>query len=128
FFQKAGFSIAATAQRDGVRVIAIVMGSKNRKVRDAKAIELLAKGFAMLPSAPEPAVKSVVQEAPPEKKATAVKESVVQEATAPPTTPTKSGGWGKFFLGTVFGFILYGLLNNLVLKKQRRSNRHHRPF
>ncbi|MEN8200091.1 MAG: D-alanyl-D-alanine carboxypeptidase family protein, partial [Thermodesulfobacteriota bacterium] len=44
FFQKAGFSIAATAQRDGVRVIAIVMGSKNRKVRDAKAIELLAKG------------------------------------------------------------------------------------
>jgi serine-type D-Ala-D-Ala carboxypeptidase (penicillin-binding protein 5/6) len=46
YFTKAGYSIAATAARPGQRVIAIVMGSGDRKVRDAKAAELLAKGFA----------------------------------------------------------------------------------
>ncbi len=38
-----GFSIASTAKRDGMRIIAIVMGSKNRQVRDAKAIEIADK-------------------------------------------------------------------------------------
>jgi len=47
YFTKAGYSIAATAARPGQRVIAIVMGSGDRKVRDAKAAALLAKGFAM---------------------------------------------------------------------------------
>ncbi len=42
-----GFSIAATAKRGGRRIIAIVMGSKDRKVRDAQATQLLARGFAM---------------------------------------------------------------------------------
>jgi D-alanyl-D-alanine carboxypeptidase (penicillin-binding protein 5/6) len=46
YFTKAGYSVAATATRPGQRVIAIVMGSADRKVRDAKAAELLAKGFA----------------------------------------------------------------------------------
>jgi D-alanyl-D-alanine carboxypeptidase (penicillin-binding protein 5/6) len=50
YFKAAGFSIAATAARDGKRVIALVMGSRDRKVRDAKATELLAKGFAMIPA------------------------------------------------------------------------------
>lgn len=43
YFTEAGYSIAATAQRDGARVIAVVMGSVDRKVRDAKATELLAR-------------------------------------------------------------------------------------
>ena len=48
----AGFSIAVTASRNGQRVIAMVLGSSDRKVRDAKASELVAKGFAALASAP----------------------------------------------------------------------------
>jgi D-alanyl-D-alanine carboxypeptidase (penicillin-binding protein 5/6) len=48
----AGFSIAVTASRNGQRVIAMVLGSSDRKVRDAKAAELVAKGFAALASAP----------------------------------------------------------------------------
>ena len=48
----AGYSIAVTAQRKGRRVIVIVLGSADRKVRDAKAAELLNKGFAALPAAP----------------------------------------------------------------------------
>jgi D-alanyl-D-alanine carboxypeptidase (penicillin-binding protein 5/6) len=44
-----GFCIAVTAQRDSRRVIAVVLGSVDRKVRDKKASELVAKGFAALP-------------------------------------------------------------------------------
>jgi D-alanyl-D-alanine carboxypeptidase (penicillin-binding protein 5/6) len=54
FFTQAGFSIAATAARNGQRVIAIVLGSADRKVRDAKAAELLSKGLLALPSSPSP--------------------------------------------------------------------------
>ena len=52
YFAEAGYSIAITAARNGQRVIAIVMGSADRKVRDAKAAELLAKGFQALPASP----------------------------------------------------------------------------
>ena len=68
YFVKAGYSIAATATRPGQRVIAIVMGSGDRKVRDAKAAELLAKGFAMTqpmqPVRPAPMVPVQVPLAP----------------------------------------------------------------
>lgn len=54
YFAEAGYSIAVTAQRRGQRVIAVVMGSTDRKVRDAKASELVAKGFLALPPPPPP--------------------------------------------------------------------------
>lgn len=49
YFVKAGFSIVATAKRNNVRIIAVVLGSRSRQTRDLKAKELLAKGFLMLP-------------------------------------------------------------------------------
>ena len=55
YFAEAGYSIAITAQRNGQRVIAIVLGSADRKVRDAKATELVAKGFNALAAQPQPA-------------------------------------------------------------------------
>lgn len=48
YFSKAGFSIAATAERNGNRVIAVVLGSPDKKTRDAKAAELLSMGFLEL--------------------------------------------------------------------------------
>jgi serine-type D-Ala-D-Ala carboxypeptidase (penicillin-binding protein 5/6) len=54
YFSKAGFSLAATAFRNGRRVIAIVLGSSDRKGRDAKAADLLAKGFLALQALPAP--------------------------------------------------------------------------
>ncbi|HUR59185.1 MAG TPA: D-alanyl-D-alanine carboxypeptidase family protein [Opitutaceae bacterium] len=61
----AGYCISVTAQRNGRRVIAIVMGSFGPngqrdlgKTRDMKAIELLEKGFAALPAGPAPATPS----------------------------------------------------------------------
>lgn len=52
YFRAAGFSVAATAQRSGRRVIAVVMGSTVRQTRDAKAAELIDLGFARLPEIP----------------------------------------------------------------------------
>jgi D-alanyl-D-alanine carboxypeptidase (penicillin-binding protein 5/6) len=51
YIMASGFSIAVTAARHGQRVIAIVFDSTTLKVRDAKAAELLAKGFAALSAA-----------------------------------------------------------------------------
>jgi serine-type D-Ala-D-Ala carboxypeptidase (penicillin-binding protein 5/6) len=48
YFTKAGFSIAATAQRKDARVIAIVLGSISKDKRNPKTAELLAKGFLEL--------------------------------------------------------------------------------
>jgi len=55
FTATAGWSIVVTAKRDGRRVIVVVLGSDARKMRDAKAHELLGKGFALLPAAATPA-------------------------------------------------------------------------
>lgn len=43
---KAGFCISATAKRDGMQLIAVVMGSKNRDSRNETAKKLLNWGFA----------------------------------------------------------------------------------
>ena len=63
YFTDAGYSVAATAQRDGARVIAVVMGSVDRKVRDAKATELIARGMleASRVAPPAPVSTPVVQ-------------------------------------------------------------------
>ena len=59
YIAQSGYSIAVTAARRGLRVIAVVLDSTSLKVRDAKATELLTKGFAALPAtgqgAPSPA-------------------------------------------------------------------------
>ena len=45
YFSAAGFSIAATAMRDGVRVVTVVLGSESSRIRDRKAAELLEQGL-----------------------------------------------------------------------------------
>ena len=51
YITASGFSIAITAARQGQRVIVVVFDSTTLKVRDAKAAELVAKGFAALSAA-----------------------------------------------------------------------------
>jgi D-alanyl-D-alanine carboxypeptidase (penicillin-binding protein 5/6) len=51
YFAQAGFSIAVTASRHGQRVIIVVLDSPDLKTRDAKATDLMAKGFAALQTA-----------------------------------------------------------------------------
>jgi D-alanyl-D-alanine carboxypeptidase len=49
FTNGAGFCLAATAQRGNHRVIAVIMGSSEAKVRDLNMAELIEKGFALMP-------------------------------------------------------------------------------
>jgi len=140
YYQAAGFSIAATAQRGGVRVIAVVMGSKDRKVRDAKATELINEGFIIIP--PKPALMEAATlpkpaaAVPPEPNAGGITFAtpVVDETTASPveksTPPEQSatevadGGWGKFFIGLGVGFILFlALFGAAVVVMKRRTGK-----
>jgi serine-type D-Ala-D-Ala carboxypeptidase (penicillin-binding protein 5/6) len=57
YFEKAGFSIAVTASRQGQRVVVVVLDSPDLKTRDTHAKELVAKGFAALQAGPVVATK-----------------------------------------------------------------------
>lgn len=68
YTQNAGFCLAATAQRDGRRVIAVTMGTPNRIARDAKIAGLIEAAFAKLaetPASPVSPVSPVAPAAPP---------------------------------------------------------------
>jgi len=139
YYQAAGFSIAATAQKGGVRMIALVMGSKDRKVRDAKAIELLAKGFTIIPPKPElagafskPATgqpkptanpATFATSAPSTGDAAATAEAERQQgAASEQTAQGGDGGWGKFFIGLGIGFILFlALFGGAIILMKRRT-------
>jgi D-alanyl-D-alanine carboxypeptidase len=57
YTSSAGFCLAATAIRDGRRIITVVVGSPTSKTRDLKVIELLERGFG-LRAAPVPVVRT----------------------------------------------------------------------
>lgn len=92
YFRLGGYSIVATAKRGGNRFIAVVVGSKDKKVRDAKARELLSNAFAKASSKPTPlpALEAAANVAQP---------NAAQQA-APEEKPAASRGAGKkiFFL------------------------------
>lgn len=50
FTNGAGFCLSATAERNGRRVIVVVMGFQDRKIRDIKVAEFIERGFAALPA------------------------------------------------------------------------------
>ena len=136
YFRAAGFSMVATAERRGVRIIAIVLGSKDRKVRDAKAKELLSKGFGMVPPKIEQKVvqpvatsveiikKDVVY---PQVKETSVvieKDRVnTGRAEQQEAGIFSDSGWGMFLLGVAVGLIPSVLLG--FSRFGRRTKRRH---
>lgn len=64
YFRLAGYSIAATAAREGRRVVAVVMGSPVRATRDQKARELLTLGLQQLAARAPPPVSVLEPPAP----------------------------------------------------------------
>ncbi len=119
FFRAAGFSILATAQRDGVRIITVVLGSEDRKLRDQKATELLTAGFLAVPrpatpAPPTPAASPASSETAPASVAAsnaaaqldaALQTDNEEPAEAAPAT-SHSGGWWKLGLGIGIGVVL----------------------
>lgn len=115
YFRDAGFSIAATARRNGARVIAVVMGSKYRKVRDAKATELLSRGLLdasrVVPSPPPP---------PPEPVAPVVLEPAMEEDVGVPASvePDKTGrGWLKNLGLVLIGGFIAAVIGMVVQRR-----------
>ena len=123
YYTAAGFSIVATAKRAGVRLIAVVLGSTDRKVRDAKAMQLLASGFTKVPARPEgvqpvgssapvetvpqPAPKVAV-EPPQAEEAPAPQQKAVAEDIAVQKEAGEAGSGGKmiiFLMGFASGII-----------------------
>ena len=127
YFEAAGFSMAVTAKRGGVRIIAIVMGSMNRKVRDAKASELLAKGFLLEPPQPTSVTKVGAPDTAPKI------ESVVAPQTKVVPSPEKiksaqpssENGWSKFFLGLGVGLVLFGIVAFFMSRREPREKSKH---
>ena len=54
WYEKAGYSLAATIQRNGRRIITVILGSPERKLRDITTTRLIEKGFAALAALPAP--------------------------------------------------------------------------
>lgn len=128
YFVKAGFSIAATAKRGDVRIIAIVMGSKNQEVRDAKTIELIAKGFSMVPPSPEsiaqadnPQLLSIIKELKKTDRETTVQNTATTDLQKEILGKESESGWRNFFLGLVLGFLLCVGFDYSLSRKQRRK-------
>lgn len=92
FFTAAGFSLSTTVERNGRRVIAVVMGSEASKTRDFKTMELIEKGFAALPSMPSVKTTSGPGSSPERPKSSTVKSeeipTVTTDKSAPPVSPT----------------------------------------
>jgi len=139
YYAAAGFSIAATAQKNGVRIISLVMGSKNRIVRDNKAMELLSKGFALVPPRPENAGtgKTVAPSTPGtvgEGQATFSTQPIATQEAAPSSEEglpnsdgkgegTDSNPWTIFFIGLGAGCVLVlGFLVIAGILAKRRSS------
>lgn len=65
YFRLAGFSIAATAAREGRRVIAVVLGSIHKQARNEAAAELIERAFLIEPTVPPLQPDPVVEETGP---------------------------------------------------------------
>ncbi len=87
----AGFNLTASAERDGVRIIATIFGGTSTAQRNAKMVELLDLGFRK--------AKKGAKEAPPTPAASADEELVASAAAAgeevDESLPEVEGGAGK---------------------------------
>lgn len=100
-----GFSIVVTAERGGRRVLAVVLDSVDRHVRDRKAAELLSKGFALLPPLPPPA--PVITNSP----------AAAVAPVAAPGDESSSRTWGALLGGFVGGLVVGAALVLVAVRR-----------
>lgn len=123
YFKAAGFSIVATAKRNGVRIIAVVLGSLDRKVRDAKTAELIAIGFAKTPPRPEAQVVTKEQAAPVQPQPQSSTPPTAVEKTMAPETDKEPSRLGRdlMMIGVGFGAGVLACVLVVMLRPGPRS-------
>ncbi len=85
FTNSAGYCLSATAEREGRRIVAVVLGSPDQKTRNIKVAELIERGFTLLP-----ANSRFVSEASPLRPVTPARAAVPASAAATPVlTPAQ---------------------------------------
>jgi D-alanyl-D-alanine carboxypeptidase (penicillin-binding protein 5/6) len=126
YFADAGYSIAATVQRNGARVIAVVMGSVDRKVRDVKATELLNRYIldALPASAPAPGPQVKAPTAPAAPAVTVDDESEGEDlpSAVEKTEPEPGRGWLKN-LGLVLLGVFIAAVVGMVIQRRLQITR-----
>ena len=102
FTAGAGFCLAATAERNGRRVVVVAMGSPDAKTRDLKVAEMMERGFVAIPPgsssfpAPKPATPSApIATAAPTGAATSPAAAATVPAASPMTAAPKSAAPAK---------------------------------
>jgi len=115
FFDEAGFSIAATALRNGKRVIAVVMGSKSRQTRDQRAAELLETGFVRLVE---------VERERQEKKAREMREAAERAAKEKAEAAERARARRNAIIWScVAGILVAGIVGAVVAARRRLGRR-----
>ncbi|MDR0993038.1 MAG: D-alanyl-D-alanine carboxypeptidase [Verrucomicrobiota bacterium] len=117
YFRDAGYSIAATAERNGARVIVVVMGSRDREQRDAKAAEWLNRALLEASRPPPTLVPPPPPPAPP--------DPVWAQADAEPTaeadsvgSPEPKGRSGWKTVGWVLLIVVLGAVIGMVVQRR----------
>jgi D-alanyl-D-alanine carboxypeptidase (penicillin-binding protein 5/6) len=115
YYRDAGYSMAATAKRNDIRLIAVVVGSVSRETRDTKAKELLARGFLVAKPKPPP---------PPPAPTNAPASNVVAEVDA---EIARAAGAGRtvwlVIVGIVLGAAAVAGGTYVVLRRRKREDR-----
>lgn len=88
FTNGAGFCLAATAERNGRRVIVVALGGPDSKTRDLKVAELIERGFATLPVVTT--IKTSAPAATPQAKSTATAPALPGKNPIPTVKTDKS--------------------------------------
>jgi D-alanyl-D-alanine carboxypeptidase len=85
YIRAAGYNLVTSAERNGRRLIAVVLGGRTASARDARMVSLLDEGFATLSQQPQIQTASALPAAQPK----AAKSSVATTQTAAVVPPAK---------------------------------------
>jgi len=115
YFREGGFCIVVTGEKNGARLVSVVVGSRDRLVRDKQAGALLAKGFLDAPpgqpqAALTPATEGKNPAAPPTNPEAADEEK-----------PEKSLNWSM--IGMTAAGLVIGVVIGFVAASRRASVR-----
>lgn len=129
YIRASGFNLAASAVRNGRRLVAVVLGGKSPRSRDRQIARLLNKGFAKLA---ETRVAAAPPSAQPRRKPATTPKPARPRATARPPVPTKAAkvakadgrGNGTRIWGIQVGaYYRYELAENAAIKAAARLPR-----